>query len=46
LDYLEHPQAASEMALEARKTIETRFDWRLIVKKVLEVYAETVCQFS
>ena len=43
LYYLEHPTAASEMALLARKTIENQFDWRLIVKKVLKVYDEALC---
>jgi glycosyltransferase involved in cell wall biosynthesis len=42
LYYLEHPAAASEMALLARKTIENQFDWRLIVKKVLKVYDEAL----
>ena len=37
---LEHPDAASEMAFLARKVIEERFDWRLIVQKVLKVYDE------
>jgi hypothetical protein len=31
------------MALAARKTIEDRFDWRLIVEKVLKVYDEALC---
>ena len=39
---LEHPAAASEMALLARKIILERFDWRLIVKKVLAVYDEAL----
>ena len=39
---LEHPAAASEMALLARKVILERFDWRLIVKKVLAVYDEAL----
>ena len=39
---LEHPAAASEMALLARKTIENQFDWRLIVKKVVKVYDEAL----
>ncbi len=43
LFYLEHPDAAAEMAFAARRTIEERFDWRLIVKKVLAVYSETIC---
>jgi glycosyltransferase involved in cell wall biosynthesis len=42
LYFLEHPAASSEMALLARKTIEERFDWRLIVKKVLKVYNEAL----
>jgi glycosyltransferase involved in cell wall biosynthesis len=42
LYFLEHPAASSEMALLARKTIEERFDWRLIVKKALEVYDEAL----
>jgi glycosyltransferase involved in cell wall biosynthesis len=40
--FLEHPSAASEMAFLARKIIEERFDWRLIVKKVLKVYDEAL----
>jgi glycosyltransferase involved in cell wall biosynthesis len=39
---LEHPNAASEIAFQARKVIEERFDWRLIVKKVLKVYDEAL----
>jgi glycosyltransferase involved in cell wall biosynthesis len=39
---LEHPAAASEMAFLARKVILERFDWRLIVKKVLKVYDEAL----
>jgi glycosyltransferase involved in cell wall biosynthesis len=42
LYFLEHPSAASEMAFLARKIIEERFDWRLIVKKVLKVYDEAL----
>lgn len=42
LYFLEHPGAASEMAFLARKVIEERFDWRLIVKKVLAVYDEAL----
>lgn len=42
LFYLEHPAEAAEMALSARRIIEERFDWRLIVKKVLDVYAEAL----
>lgn len=39
---LEHFQVAKEMAFQARKTIEKRFDWRIIVKKVLKVYDEAL----
>ena len=39
---LEHPQAAQEMAFQARKTIEERFDWRMVVQKVLKVYEESL----
>jgi glycosyltransferase involved in cell wall biosynthesis len=39
---LEHTAAAQEMAFLARKTILERFDWRLIVKKVLKVYDEVL----
>jgi glycosyltransferase involved in cell wall biosynthesis len=42
LYFLEHPSAASEMAFLARKIIKERFDWRLIVKKVLKVYDEAL----
>jgi glycosyltransferase involved in cell wall biosynthesis len=42
LYFLEHPSAASEMSFLARKTILERFDWRLIVKKVLKVYDEAL----
>jgi glycosyltransferase involved in cell wall biosynthesis len=42
LYFLEHPSAASEMAFLARKVIKERFDWRLIVKKVLKVYDEAL----
>jgi 1,4-alpha-glucan branching enzyme len=37
---LEHPAEADEMALLARRTILDRFDWRIIVKKVMSVYEE------
>jgi glycosyltransferase involved in cell wall biosynthesis len=30
------------MALQARKTIVERFDWRLIVQEVLKVYNEAL----
>jgi glycosyltransferase involved in cell wall biosynthesis len=39
---LEHPQEAQEMALQARKTIVERFDWRIVVQKVLKVYGEAL----
>jgi glycosyltransferase involved in cell wall biosynthesis len=39
---LEHPEAAEELAFQARKTIEERFDWRLVVQKVLKVYDEAL----
>ena len=39
---IEHPGEASEMGFLARKTILERFDWRLIVKKVLAVYEEAL----
>jgi len=42
LSFLEHPAEASETAIQARKTIEKRFDWRLIVQKVLKVYNEAL----
>jgi hypothetical protein len=42
LYFLEHAAVASEMAFLARKTILERFDWRLIVKKVLKVYDEAL----
>jgi glycosyltransferase involved in cell wall biosynthesis len=39
---LEHPAEASEMGILARKTVEERFDWRIIVKEVLKVYDEAL----
>jgi glycosyltransferase involved in cell wall biosynthesis len=39
---LEHPSEALEMGYQARKTIEERFDWRIVVKKVLKVYEEVL----
>ena len=42
LYFIENPNEASEMAYHARKTIEDKFDWRLIVKKVLKVYNEAL----
>ena len=42
LHLLEHPVEAREMAFQARKTIEERFDWRFIVQKVINVYNEAL----
>lgn len=42
LHFLEHPSEAAEMAHLARKTIEERFDWRLLVKKAMAVYEEAL----
>jgi len=42
LYFLEHPAEANEMGFLARKIILERFDWRLIVKKVLKVYEEAL----
>ena len=42
LYFLENPTVASEFGFLGRKTIEERFDWRLIVKKVLRVYEEAL----
>ncbi len=42
LFFIENPNEASEMAYLARRTIEDKFDWRLIVKKVLKVYNEAL----
>jgi glycosyltransferase involved in cell wall biosynthesis len=42
LYFLEHPAEASEIGFQARKTIEEKFDWRLIVEKVLSVYNEAL----
>jgi glycosyltransferase involved in cell wall biosynthesis len=39
---LEHPAEAAEMGVQARKTVEERFDWRIVVKKVLKVYDEAL----
>ena len=39
---LEHPDVASEIGFSARQTILERFDWQLIVKKVLRVYEEAL----
>jgi glycosyltransferase involved in cell wall biosynthesis len=42
LYFLEHPAEAAEMGFQARKTIETQFDWRIIVQKVIKVYHEAL----
>jgi glycosyltransferase involved in cell wall biosynthesis len=42
LYFLDHPQAAAEASFMARKIIEDRFDWRLIVQKVLKVYRKAL----
>ncbi|MGD0645732.1 MAG: glycosyltransferase family 4 protein [Candidatus Bathyarchaeia archaeon] len=39
---LEHPAEAADMGFLARKTIEERFDWRIVVKDVLRVYNEVL----
>jgi glycosyltransferase involved in cell wall biosynthesis len=39
---IENPSKASEIAYRARKTVEDKFDWRLIVKKVHKVYQEAM----
>jgi glycosyltransferase involved in cell wall biosynthesis len=40
LQLLEHPTDAEEMGKKARKLIVERFDWRLVVQKVMAVYRE------
>ncbi len=39
---LDHPEIAREMALQARRTVVERFDWRIVVQKVLKVYDEAL----
>jgi len=39
---LEHPVAAQEMGMFARKTILERFDWRIVVKDAIKVYDEAL----
>jgi glycosyltransferase involved in cell wall biosynthesis len=41
---LEHPAAAEDMAVSARKTMLEQFDWRIVVKKAIAVYAEVLKQ--
>jgi glycosyltransferase involved in cell wall biosynthesis len=43
IEYLiENPAKATEMAYCARKTIEDKFDWKIIVKKVIRVYQKNL----
>ena len=39
---LEHPAEAAEMGAKARKTVEERFDWRIVVKDAMKVYDEAL----
>jgi glycosyltransferase involved in cell wall biosynthesis len=39
---LENPAVASEVGLSGRMTVERKFDWRIMVKKVIDVYAEAL----
>ncbi len=39
---LEHPQEAYNMGLLARKTVEERFDWRIVVKDAIKVYEQAL----
>ncbi|MBE3116402.1 glycosyltransferase family 4 protein [Candidatus Bathyarchaeota archaeon] len=39
---LEHPAEAAEMGAQARKTVEDRFDWRIVVKDAMKVYDEAL----
>jgi glycosyltransferase involved in cell wall biosynthesis len=39
---LEHPAAAAEMGALARKTVEERFDWHIVVKDAMKVYDEAL----
>jgi glycosyltransferase involved in cell wall biosynthesis len=39
---LEHPAEAAEMGSKARKTVEERFDWRIVVKDAMKVYDEAL----
>jgi glycosyltransferase involved in cell wall biosynthesis len=39
---LEHPAEAAEMGALARKTVEERFDWRIVVKDAMKVYDEAL----
>jgi glycosyltransferase involved in cell wall biosynthesis len=42
LYFLEHPEESAETGILARKTIKERFDWQLIVEKVLKIYEAAV----
>ena len=39
---LEHPVAAEEMGVKARKTVEQQLDWRIVVKDAMKVYDEVL----
>jgi glycosyltransferase involved in cell wall biosynthesis len=39
---LEHPAFAAEMGAKARKTIVEEYDWRIVVKDAMKVYAEAL----
>jgi glycosyltransferase involved in cell wall biosynthesis len=39
---LEHLAEAAEMGVLARKTVEKRFDWRIVVKDAMKVYDEAL----
>jgi len=40
---LEHPAEADEMGALARRTIEERFDWHIVVKDAMDVYDKVLC---
>lgn len=42
LHLLENPAEATEMGVQARKTILERFDWRIVVKDAIAVYNEVL----
>ena len=46
LHLLEHPKAAAAMAAEARRLVETRFDWPVVARKLDQVYRELVASRS
>ncbi|MDR0797507.1 MAG: glycosyltransferase family 4 protein [Nitrososphaerota archaeon] len=39
---LEHTAEATEMGINARKTIVNQYDWSILVKKTMQVYEETL----